>query len=185
MSSNFRSATKLLEEITKDDSYVSKLQGTSSTTTTGKSWDGRFTLGKIPQYDAVNDRFCKFSTKHGKKKRPVEQLPPPGKPLWAFREGFGAPRLNRPQKQLGAVAQSHLDDTPEAGALQPSQSLEQLFAKGKVRIVKLWDELGIPEQERLNFAQGNCNTRSCCSHQRRDSTAFGSTKQRGPSGKVN
>eukprot|EP01060_Flectonema_neradi_P022243 TRINITY_DN3051_c0_g1_i1.p1 TRINITY_DN3051_c0_g1~~TRINITY_DN3051_c0_g1_i1.p1 ORF type:complete len:2479 (+),score=587.58 TRINITY_DN3051_c0_g1_i1:88-7524(+) len=46
---------------------MSYLQQFTMNMTPDKGWDSRFTLGQIPEYNALNDRYCKFWKRGGRK----------------------------------------------------------------------------------------------------------------------
>ncbi|CUF07710.1 IQ calmodulin-binding protein, putative [Bodo saltans] len=123
----------------------------------GRDWDNRFTTTKIPQYDAFNDRFCKFSMRRRAPSSNRSKAPPPN-PMMAWGSGSAAPpagndRLPQLQHQSATVpgAQKSMGDL-DAALSTGGQSVEQLFTKAKQRIIKLWDELGVAEAQRMQFA---------------------------------
>lgn len=147
-----KSAGSLLQSFTKDPQYVNRLQGLDEPT--GRDWDNRFSTSKMPQYDALNDKFCKFNMRRRVPSKTRSKMPPPNMmQAWAPTAGERLPPLNHPSNG-NSQPKLYAAPLPEKETLlAPGQTVEQMFAKSKQRIIRLWDELGIPEQQRLQFAQ--------------------------------
>jgi hypothetical protein len=167
-----RKSVDLLKQITRDPSYVSRLSGADVTRAGGRQWDARFAASAgIPKYDAVNDRFCKFALRRRNAERramtpkgrggPTElaPLPPQQRRLWGHAEMPEPPRYGATPDptsfrgtvpQMGtvmptALARSAVPETPV--------NVESLASKARQRLTRLWEELGVPDAERMAFAQ--------------------------------
>jgi hypothetical protein len=180
MSGN-RKGLDLLKEITGDTNYVSRLSGTDASRASGRQWDGSFsTAPGIPKYDAVNDRFCKFAMRRRNAERRTQQgvknvagqlapLPPAQRRrLWggpgdllpeAPRPGTSDPTSFRgaaphPELLLTAPSGASIQQGRNQGAVEqlPSASIEALGAKARQRLTRLWDEMAVPDAERVAFA---------------------------------
>lgn len=164
MSNN--ASVNLLRQITRDPNYASRVAGTGDVDrSSGRQWDGRFTLGGIPKYDAVNDRFCKFSLRRrlaesgGKKGAAAsgKLAPlPPQRRVWGQANSPEMPSSDAidPTSFRGNAEAARAKANPEIAA---PANLEALIAKSKQRITRLWEELGTPESDRMQFAQHHFN----------------------------